>query len=55
MTVKASLGTHAVGTALVLDDLFHEELGLPVRVGAAAGGVLLVDRQVLRVPVDRRR
>ncbi|TNN83113.1 hypothetical protein EYF80_006720 [Liparis tanakae] len=38
---------------VVFDHLLDEELGLAVRVGAAAHGVLLVDGKVLRVSVHR--
>lgn len=40
---------------MVLDDLLNEILGLAIGVGAAPGGVLLVDGEVLRVSVDRGR
>lgn len=40
---------------MVLDDLLNEVLGLSVGVGAAAGGMLLVDGEALRVAVHCRR
>ena len=40
-----------VGGGHVFDDLLHEVLGLPVRVGAVSSLVLLVNRQILRLAV----
>lgn len=41
--------------ALVLDHLLDEELGFAVRVCAASSRVLLVDGELLRIAVYRRR
>lgn len=52
---QAFVRPYLLSFAVVLDNLLDEILGLAVRVGAAPHGVLLVDGEVLRVPVDRGR
>ena len=49
------LDPYLLSLTVVLDHLLDEELGLAVGVGAAAHWVLLVDGQVLGVPVHRGR
>ncbi len=46
---------HRVGCAHVLHDLLHEILGLPIGVGSLSCGVILIEQQILGIPINGGR